>query len=125
MFVVVLLHFAVARLSDFVGDHSSGGTHQSDATALLAEGELTVYIVDLVGTREEGRELLLQTLRLDLLLELLELALSLQELSTLFGRGSLDLLIGETLDQIVDLLFVRRPCEASGEGAIPFPTRRA
>ena len=50
MFVVVLLHFAVARLSGFVGDHSSGGTDQSDATALLAEGELTVYVVDLVGT---------------------------------------------------------------------------
>ena len=54
---------------------------------------------------------------------MLELALSLEELSTLFGRGSLDLLIGETLDQIVDLLFVRRPEELRSQwrGSDPLP----
>ena len=93
--VVVLLHLAIAGLSCLVCD-------------LSTDGELTVYIVDLIGTSEQRRELLLETLRLDLLLELLELALSLQELTTLLSRSGLDLLIRKLLDDLVDLLLICR-----------------
>ena len=106
--VVVLLHLAIAGLSSLVCDLSSRGAHESDATAFLTDGELTVYIVDLIGTSEQRRELLLETLRLDLLLELLELALSLQELATLLSRSCLDLLIRKLLDDLVDLLLICR-----------------
>ena len=62
MLIVVLLHLAIAGLSSGVSDLSGGGTHEGDATTFLADGELTVYIVDLIGTSEQSRELLLETL---------------------------------------------------------------